>query len=48
MTIAQLIECIMGKTCSLVGCLGDGTPFMNTQLKVFQKFLKNTILIEMK
>ena len=45
MTIAQLIECIMGKTCSLVGCLGDGTPFI-PQLKVFQKFLKNTILKE--
>ena len=28
MTIAQLIECILGKTCSVVGAYGDGTSFM--------------------
>ena len=27
MTIAQLLECILGKTCSLTGNLGDGTAF---------------------
>lgn len=27
MTIAQLLECILGKTCSLKGNLGDGTAF---------------------
>ena len=29
MTIAQLIECIMGKSCSLLGRHGDATPFTN-------------------
>jgi len=27
MTIAQLIECILGKACAEVGCLGDATAF---------------------
>jgi DNA-directed RNA polymerase II subunit RPB2 len=27
MTIAQLLECILGKTCSMKGNLGDGTAF---------------------
>ena len=27
MTIAQLIECILGKTCAELGCLGDATAF---------------------
>jgi DNA-directed RNA polymerase II subunit RPB2 len=29
MTIAQLLECILGKAGSLIGGLGDGTPFVN-------------------
>ena len=33
MTIAQLIECILGKTCSVVGGYGDGTSFMNTNVE---------------
>jgi len=32
MTIAQLIECILGKSCTLIGAHGDGTPFMNTNV----------------
>ena len=32
MTIAQLIECILGKACALRGAFGDGTPFMNTSV----------------
>jgi len=27
MTIGQLIECIMGKTCAMMGAYGDGSPF---------------------
>ena len=27
MTIAQLVECILGKSCSQLGCLGDATAF---------------------
>ena len=40
MTIAQLIECIMGKVCSLTGCYGDGTPFMNTSVESISKILE--------
>ena len=32
MTIAQLLECILGKTCSLSGYEGDGTGFNNTKV----------------
>ena len=32
MTIAQLIECILGKSCSLLGYEGDGTAFNNTNV----------------
>ena len=40
MTIAQLIECIMGKACSIIGCYGDGTPFMNTSVENISKILE--------
>jgi len=32
MTIAQLIECILGKACSILGYEGDGTGFNNTNI----------------
>ena len=32
MTIAQLIECILGKACSILGYEGDGTGFNNTNV----------------
>ena len=32
MTIAQLIECILGKICVNVGGYGDGSPFMHTKV----------------
>ena len=32
MTIAQLLECILGKTCSQLGFCGDGTGFNNTDV----------------
>ena len=42
MTIAQLIECILGKTCSIIGGFGDGTPFMNTSVDAVMKTLEQT------
>ena len=33
MTIAQLIECIMGKSCALLGRHGDATPFTNMSVE---------------
>ena len=39
MTIAQLIECILGKACSIVGGYGDGTPFLNTAVSDISKIL---------
>jgi DNA-directed RNA polymerase II subunit RPB2 len=33
MTIGQLIECIMGKTCCELGIRGDGTPFTSLNLE---------------
>jgi DNA-directed RNA polymerase II subunit RPB2 len=30
MTIAQIIECVMGKSCALNGTYGDATPFENS------------------
>lgn len=33
MTIGQLMECIMGKSCVMNGIRGDGTPFTNTSIE---------------
>jgi DNA-directed RNA polymerase II subunit RPB2 len=41
MTIAQLIECIMGKSCSLLGYEGDGTGFNNTNIEDVIKVLES-------
>jgi len=41
MTIAQLIECILGKSCSLLGYEGDGTGFNNTNVDDVIKILEN-------
>ena len=40
MTIAQLIECILGKACALTGAYGDGTPFMETNVHNIANSLK--------
>jgi DNA-directed RNA polymerase II subunit RPB2 len=37
MTIAQLIECILGKLCCTVGGYGDGTPFNGTDIADIEK-----------
>ena len=39
MTIAQLMECITGKVCTILGGYGDGTPFNNTSVKDIGKIL---------
>jgi len=40
MTIAQLIECILGKAATLIGGYGDGTPFNNTSVENIIKLLE--------
>ena len=42
MTIAQLIECILGKSCSLLGYSGDGTSFNNTNIDDVINILKKS------
>jgi len=41
MTIAQLIECILGKSCALLGYEGDGTGFNNTNVDDVIKILES-------
>ena len=41
MTIAQLIECILGKSCAKLGCMGDGTPFENTDVREIGRVLES-------
>jgi DNA-directed RNA polymerase II subunit RPB2 len=40
MTIAQLIECILGKVATLQGGYGDGTPFNDTSVDKITKLLE--------
>ena len=40
MTIAQLIECIMGKACAVTGSYGDATPFSNMSVQEIGKILE--------
>ena len=41
MTIAQLIECILGKTCSQLGCLGDATAFNRVNVNNISNILES-------
>ena len=40
MTINQLLEMILGKSCSLSGHLGDATPFQNNDINEYTKLLE--------
>jgi DNA-directed RNA polymerase II subunit RPB2 len=39
MTVAQLMECVMGKACCSMGIFGDATPFSNISIQDIQKAL---------
>ena len=39
MTIAQLIECLMGKSCATMGCMGNATPFTSLGVDDITKVL---------
>ena len=41
MTIAQLIECILGKTCVQLGCLGDATAFNRVSVPEISEILES-------
>ena len=41
MTIAQLIECIMGKAGTMLGCVGDGTAFNDVNINDISKILES-------
>ena len=41
MTIAQLIECILGKSCASLGYMGDGTPFEGTDVNEIARGSEN-------
>jgi DNA-directed RNA polymerase II subunit RPB2 len=40
MTIAQLVECILGKTCTKLGCVGDATAFNKISVETVSKILE--------
>ena len=41
MTIAQLVECILGKSCSQLGCLGDATAFNRIDVNHISSILES-------
>lgn len=46
MTIAQLMETLMGKIGSMAGCLGDGTPFNKTTAEDMARVLRDQLNME--
>ena len=41
MTIAQLLECILGKSCAELGCVGDATAFNRINVNDVSDILKS-------
>ena len=41
MTIAQLMECLMGKACAKLGSYGDATPFTDVTIEDLAKILQS-------
>jgi DNA-directed RNA polymerase II subunit RPB2 len=41
MTINQLFEVVLGKSCCIAGLMGDATPFMNNDIYQYFELLKN-------
>lgn len=46
MTIAHLLETLLGKMACQLGCLGDGSPFNNVTLDGVQKILRDELGME--
>lgn len=46
MTIAQLMETLLGKVCSELGCLGDGSPFNTVTLDRLQQIMRDDLGLE--
>lgn len=46
MTIAQLMETLLGKICAELGCLGDGTPFNDVTLENIEHILRDVLGLE--
>ena len=46
MTIAQLIETIMGKACTVKGCYGNATPFTNLSIDTISRCLEEDCGLE--
>ncbi len=46
MTIAQLMETLLGKVCSEIGSLGDGTPFSDCTVDGLSTYLRDTLGLE--
>ena len=40
MTVAQLLECLMGKACTMMGAKGDATPFRDVRLEELAQTLE--------
>ena len=40
MTIAHLLEMLLGKVCAMEGKIGDGTPFRHTSIEQIAEFMK--------